>query len=382
MKYGITIFLVTALLFLASLTPARTEAAPLTRQAQKEATVDGRKVQAALRVQVSAAEITVADSLELTIEVMVPKGLSARMPTMEELGFAKGFNGRSQRFRLTDLSEPDSQDMGDNGTRERQTYTLSPWLSGDYAILPVMVSFYKDKDTASTENKGPALPLFSLMTDGLRIKVTPLSSERRKLSPIFGQADPELNNLFNRERRLENKSDEELRRDKEAEKEAQKALSKRSFPWWIFAVILAVILITGTLWYIRKRHPGGLFKRPAPPPHVRAAQEFAALEKKGLLEKGLIKEFYYELSYILRGYIGGRFGIYAKRQTTEEFFRELLDNNPFDSMAEQILREFSERADTVKYSLFRPDTPEAQESLGIAKAFVDNTAIKEEGRTK
>ena len=50
-----------------------------------------------------------------------------------------------------------------------------------------------------------------------------------------------------------------------------------------------------------------------------------------------------------------------------------------EDFPEETLRTFSDHADTVKYSLFRPDPEKADDSFGIARTFVDNTRQAEEG---
>ena len=59
--------------------------------------------------------------------------------------------------------------------------------------------------------------------------------------------------------------------------------------------------------------------------------ELKELMAKNLLMNGMIKEYYYELSYILRRYIERRFMVYALHQSSEEFLQSLMKNNPFDS---------------------------------------------------
>ncbi len=45
---------------------------------------------------------------------------------------------RSQRFRVTNISEVSKTTLTDGGQHLQQTYTLEPWLSGDYAILFIL----------------------------------------------------------------------------------------------------------------------------------------------------------------------------------------------------------------------------------------------------
>lgn len=380
------------LLILLILIPASlTNAAPIEKSSEKEIPQSSGVVAGKLTVRASSGEISVAESLALTIEVIEPKGTEAVFPTFNELGFATDFSERSQRFRVTDISKLTRKELSDGSMQITQNYTLEPWLSGDYAILPIMVTFH-EKESESTPSAAGSkkedsalssswrVPLLSLMTDGIRVKVDPLPADRHDLSDLMGQVDLDQATLLDKKRRTEDKSDEELRREEEQKNEAAAALQERRFPWWVIWVLLAGMVVAPIGWYLgRKKIKKFLAKKKAPP-HVQALKAFDDLHKKDLLRKGMIKEFYYELSFILRRYIGGQFGIFADKQTTEEFFQELLLNNPFDKMAEQILRDFAELADTVKYSLFRPDSNLGNESFQIARAFVDNTKPSEESK--
>ncbi|MCP4694427.1 MAG: hypothetical protein GY859_40735 [Desulfobacterales bacterium] len=351
-------------------------AAPVEKSGEK--THEG--VAGKVSVTASEKEISVADSLTLTVEITAPPGYTARAPEFEEYGFSTSFNERSQRFRVTDVTEVEKTPAPDGGTMLRQAFTLEPWLSGDYSILPLMVAFFKDAEPSDTADAGDAepdadltMPAFNVMTDGFRIDVTPLTEERKELADLFGQSDYRMEKLIKRERRKEEMSDEELRREEEQAKEEAMALKKRRFPMWIVWILLGAGLLTGLVWFARRKKIHELFKQPRPPAHEVAYQALQRLKEKNLPGSGRIKEFYYELSYILREYIGDRFGIRAVNQTTEEFFHHLLRSNPFDDKNEGILREFSESADTVKYSLHRPDRLQAEESFRIAKSFVDAT---------
>ena len=95
------------------------------------------------------------------------------------------------------------------------------------------------------------------------------------------------------------------------------------------------------------------------------------------LEKGMLKEFYYELSYILREYIGNRFAVFAVNQTTEEFLASLVSKNPFDKESEKELAAFNETADNAKYSRYIPGKEQANSSLELAKSFINHTKIVE-----
>lgn len=377
------VFVVFLLLTLASLSLASHPLAdPVDKTSKKEIQLPTGLAEGQLTVSVSNSAITVAESLTLTLTIKQPPGTTVRLPAFTELGLATDFTERSQRFRATNISEPVETKLADGSLLLQQTYTLEPWLSGDYALLPIMVSFYaassSGEATAAADSPQWSLPLFSLMTDGIRITVAPLPHDRRELSDLMGQADPRTDNLMEKERRTENKSDEELKREEEDRKTAALALKERRFPWWIVWLLLGLFAAAPMVWYLGRHKLQKILAAKVLPPHEKAFQAFDNLVKKDLLPKNLVKEYYYELSFILREYIGGRYNIFADRQTTEEFFQHLLLSNPFEAKAERILRDFSELADTVKYSLYRPQADLALESLHIARSFVDHTKPQEE----
>lgn len=351
---------------------------------RREASMEDNGSVGRVVVTASDSEITIAESIILKLQIRVPHGYHARMPSFEDFGFSVDFNERSKRFRPTDIKEQQTT-LLDDGSREIiQEYTLEPWLSGNYSILPVMVSFYRDSDESTEENKSSdtaeklELPRFNVMTDGFRINVTPMPEGRKELSDLFGQSDYSLEKLIKRKRRKDDKSDEELKREEEDKIEAATLLKEREFPWWIIWTLLSFMILFPAYWFIGRKKIKEILAGKKIPAHEIAYEEFLRLIRKNLLEEGKIKEFYYDLSFILRTYIGNRFHIYAQNQTTEEFFSTLLDNNPFDGVTENILRDFSEHSDNVKYSLFRPGKETAEESFKIAKLFVDKTKVIEE----
>ncbi len=346
---------------------------------EKTGVKNHKNVAGKVTVTASADEITIADSIHLKVAVTVPEGYTIRFPSFDAFGFSTGFNERSRRFRVTNVTEIEQSRLNDVSTMYTQEFTLEPWLSGNYSILPIMISFFektgegKDKKEASRQ-----IPAFNVMTDGMRIKVAPLTDMRKELSGLYDQADYKLEKLTKRVRRKEDKSDEELLREQQQENETVMALKKKRFPWWI---IWAILLLPLLVIFGRRLWKGRIAKifTPKPKPaHEVAYKAFERLRSKDLPGQGKVKEFYYELSYILREYIGNRFGIYAVNQTTEEFFTHLLDSNPFDKSAEEILRSFSDLADTVKYSLFKPETKAAAQSFQTAKSFVDSTKVSDQ----
>jgi hypothetical protein len=362
------VFIITGVLFISA------HAATLEKTAEKK----HGDVVGTVKVTVSDKEITIAESIMLKIEVISPNGYTARLPVFTEYGFSTDFNERSQRFRATDISEIKEKKSDDGTIIYTMEFTLEPWLSGNYAILPLMIPFFDKKTAGDEQPTGWEIPTFNVMTDGIRVNVKPLSGDRKKLSDLFGQSDYKMEKLTKRVRRKEDKSDDELKTEQEQEKEAFVALKKRNFPWWILWLFLSLFIIAPLVWFFGRKKLSEIFSPKPKPAHEVAYMELEKLRNSNLLMQGQIKEFYYELSYILRKYIGNRYNIYAANQTSEEFFLLLLESNPFDKSSEEILHEFSDFADTVKYSLYRPDGKAAERSYNTAKSFVEDTKLTQE----
>ncbi len=373
-------------LFFIVITVVNGAGAPLSRSSEKEY----QGSQGAITIELSETEITVADSLKLIVEITVPKGYQAKLPSFDEFGFSTDFNERSQRFRVTDISPVETKIESDGTKLLRQEFTLEPWLSGDYSILPLMVSYYKAAkddatETASQQDQAPnetdlpgwRIPVFQVMSDGIRVKVAGMGEERSELSPLFKQADYTLERLSTKERRREDKSDHELKREEEEKKEAARKLSQKEFPWELFWVLLGILLLAPLFWYLGRRKIKNFFTKPGKPAHELAYEALEKLPTQELTTERQIKEFYYQLSYIMRDYIGNRFEIFAINQTSEEFFSQLLSSNPFDKESENILKLFSEHADTAKYSLNVPDADHAGDSFKVVRSFVDATRERE-----
>jgi hypothetical protein len=97
------------------------------------------------------------------------------------------------------------------------------------------------------------------------------------------------------------------------------------------------------------------------------------LSKEDLIAKGLVREYYYRITNILRHYIEDRFGLLAPERTTEEFLTEMAHANQLDATHKILIREFLERCDMVKYAKYGPSRIEIKETYDAAKRFIDET---------
>jgi len=149
-------------------------------------------------------------------------------------------------------------------------------------------------------------------------------------------------------------------------------------PW-----ALLVVAVASLSYWLYRRHrsrkqaPRQLMARSVPPrpPHEVAYAALNRLEAERLPEKGLIKQFYIEVSEIVRTYLEGRYPIDALEMTSHEVLRELkgvgLEPEVFD-----LFPPFFARADLVKFAKHRPDVETCNEMIPMARLLVDETRTR------
>jgi hypothetical protein len=146
------------------------------------------------------------------------------------------------------------------------------------------------------------------------------------------------------------------------------------------AVVLFIFMLGYAIWehYHRKRL-GKAALKPVPliPPYELAMSELTALNEKKLWQRGMIKEYYTEVTEIIRRYIERRYGISALEMTSSEIVNSLI-NVQHDAKIQEILNMFLNLADYVKFAKFQPNTIDNEDELKRAYSFIENTKIIEE----
>jgi hypothetical protein len=149
----------------------------------------------------------------------------------------------------------------------------------------------------------------------------------------------------------------------------------------LLSVISSIILIGALVYlgyrlYLKRKETGYFIKTPEPqrPAHEVALESLEELLKKDLLSDGLIKEFYSDISEIIRRYIEGRYFIPALEETSREILIEL---NGQDISEEMLLKakESLELSDLVKFAKYKPSDEENQNVVSWTKEFVEGTMV-------
>ncbi len=105
-------------------------------------------------------------------------------------------------------------------------------------------------------------------------------------------------------------------------------------------------------------------------PKARALHELGELLEKRLPERGRVKDFYVELTHVVRRYIERRYGIRAPRQTTEEFLASAMKRPEFPADTLDGLAAFLESADLVKFAGIKAGVDTAADAASKAENYL------------
>lgn len=104
-----------------------------------------------------------------------------------------------------------------------------------------------------------------------------------------------------------------------------------------------------------------------------ACQCLEELQAKNYPARGLVKEYYSELSDILRKYIEARFALNAPDMTTEEFLDSLKRSEALNDGDKVKLARFLTGCDLVKFAKYSASAHEMDESLTLVRGFISGT---------
>jgi hypothetical protein len=143
---------------------------------------------------------------------------------------------------------------------------------------------------------------------------------------------------------------------------------KRDFPplsWKLVGTLALLALgVAAAIWALWRlfRFFARRIKEHRMSPIERAWAELGRLLEKGLPGRGRYKDFYVELTMVVRRYIQRKYGIRAPHMTTEEF---LASARPSDE-----LRRFLESADMVKFAGVEATGEMADAATDSARAYL------------
>ena len=276
-------------------------------------------------IEVSADSITVADRLEVAVEVVASEQQQVAFPDVED---------KLGEFRVVDTRSDDPKLLDSGRVARRQTYVLEPFLPGQYEIPALEIDLGGKGAEADSQQK---------------IKTDPIAIEVSSLLP-----------------------------DSEEEPDIKEASGPVEMPgvdprvYWLAGAAVLIAAAAGYLLWRRRRAKAQVQGAP-PPPHEVAYRELDALLAEDFISRGLAKLFYVRLSNILRHYIENRFGLRAPESTTEEFLIDLRASLAFEGRQKDLLRQFLEHCDLVKFAKLKPSAHEIEGAVTTCREFIKET---------
>ena len=154
------------------------------------------------------------------------------------------------------------------------------------------------------------------------------------------------------------------------------------FRWVLLAVLLAGVGVAGyyliTYLQRRKLEEAGneVVTEPLRPADEVALEKLDAIKEKKIWQQGQVKEYYTQLTDVVREYIARRFEVSSVEQTSDETLRDI---RPLLSERKDLydqLRKMLTLADLVKFAKWSTTPDENELSLRNAYTFVQETTIK------
>ncbi len=146
-------------------------------------------------------------------------------------------------------------------------------------------------------------------------------------------------------------------------------------------IIIGLCIAAISVFFLSQLIKRKTFRKSPPAPkktaYETACEALEALKAKDLARFGKIKEYYIELSFIVRQYLENKFNIRAPEMTTEEFLEAAKQSDDLSPGHKQLLKMFLSHADMVKFAKYGPNAKEAEDSFLAAKKLIDETNIAE-----
>jgi len=291
-----------------------------------------------LRLSANSGDLALSDHLTVQIEIEAEDGI-----TVAADSYKNALRESEHRFgfRLLGSTREESVPTGNGSLRWRYAYELEFVLPDTYELPPAGITY---TDARPVEGKPKAvIESKSLETEPLTIVVRDVSDAHLSPEEMATVATP---------------APVELPTDWKAW-------------WWVIPVLVTIVVISVLL--LRRIRRERLVVKFVMPAHEWAQRELAALAADGLIDRGLIQQFHYRISDIVRGYVERRFDVAAPEMTTEEFLATVTSDGRFGTDITRELERFLESCDIVKYARVDPDPDGPGQLMGSAGDLVDRT---------
>lgn len=255
------------------------------------------------------------------------------------------FESTDPEVEITPNGNPDIKELGNNRRQIKELFTVQIFDSGLYSLPPAICISGND----------------TIKTNSPVIKVDPMPLDSANL--VIENGEPvdvtihDYSELADVEDKFFDFMPDWLQQ------------------YWLW-LLIGLILIGGFAFvYFKWLRHGKIPLMPTHkpiPPYELALGQLNSLRDKKLWQNGAEKEYYTQLTDILRTYLAGRFGINAMEMTSEQIAQAIKDNEGAAEYALLVNAVLTE-ADFVKFAKARPLADENQRAFDNALNFVELT---------
>ena len=165
----------------------------------------------------------------------------------------------------------------------------------------------------------------------------------------------------------------------------EEELSKmRQEKWNVFFMIIAALLLSTLVYYLIKKYKkDGITLKPKKiiAAHITALNKLQNLNKQKLWQKGELKEYYSQISTIIREYTELRFGFNALELPTSDILLKLTQIK-IEKETIQNIETILKRSDNIKYAKGFSIEEENKQTMDLSVDFIKKTKIENHAVSK
>ena len=292
--------------------------------------VHAQQIKATARLD--STNILIGDQIKLFLEIDYPESVTVEFPNVPDT--------LSEFIEVLGKSKIDTIDLENSALiKQIRHYTITSFDSGSYRIAPKWFKINVNGIADSVATNGVTLNVYTMVID-----------TTRGLTDIkMPYAAP---------------------------------LTLKEVTPYILGVILIGAILFLVLYSIKRKKKNKPFfsfpAKPKEPPHIIALRELDRIKNEKIWQKDKTKQYYSEVTDVLRSYIEERFEIRAMEQTTDEILdsfryrKDYLGEKSFTNLS-QILS----LADLVKFAKYKPLPDDDNLTLVNSYFFVNDTKKEE-----
>lgn len=290
--------------------------------------------QTSVTTALDSTNVIMGSQLHMTVNVTMPQSdaQTARILNLPEIQNQQEGYGIWYGVQVVDIAPVDTVDEG-NLRKYTMGYTLQAFEPGLLELPPVMLLPRDGADTVKSDFL--TLKVLPVEVDTIAMQIMPPAS--------VAAADMRWTDYI---------------------------------PLWIFWVLAAIAVLAGAyVAYIKlRRHHEKVIEEAAKPlpPYELAIGRLSQLRNSNIANMGHEKQFYTELTEILRQYLHGRFGINAMEMTSGQIIKALR-SNPETRLPAERVNDVLRIADFVKFAKERPLAEDNNRAMMRATEFVETT---------